>query len=94
MTAKTCSIGRWSAIPSSACRAREPGRHLFHEEDFADALDGYRDALAHYPPEANHHLARSLAKIGNCHNLQGRPLAAMGGLDNGRNCSISFQGGR
>ncbi|QDU63565.1 hypothetical protein Pan216_44460 [Planctomycetes bacterium Pan216] len=43
---------------------------------FDEALDGFRDALGHYPPEATDHLLRCHLKIGTCHNFQGRPLAA------------------
>lgn len=49
---------------------------LYVTGDYAEALDGYRDALAHYSPDATEHHCRTLFKIGNCQNFHGRPLAA------------------
>lgn len=44
--------------------------------DVQSALVSFADALKHYPAEANEHRSRTLLRIGDCHNLSGRPLAA------------------
>lgn len=63
-------------FPEFALAREVRGDMLLLTNDFAEALDGYRDAQAHYPAEAIEHHARTLFKIGNCHQMQGRPLAA------------------
>lgn len=63
-------------FPEFALAREVRGDLLYVTADMTEALDAYRDAQSHYPPEATDHHARALFKIGNCHNLQGRPLAA------------------
>jgi tetratricopeptide (TPR) repeat protein len=56
---------------------REVIADLFYaNQDYAEAVGIYQEALAVFPPAATKQICRTLLKIGNCHNFQGRPLAA------------------
>jgi tetratricopeptide (TPR) repeat protein len=56
---------------------REVMADIFYaNQDYAEALGIYQEALSVFPAGATKQICRTLLKIGNCHNFQGRPLAA------------------
>jgi tetratricopeptide (TPR) repeat protein len=62
-------------FPNSGFAHESLGDVYFQDEEFAEAMDHFAEALAHFPAEATEPMTRTLVKLGTCHNYQGRPIA-------------------
>jgi tetratricopeptide (TPR) repeat protein len=63
-------------FPSSGMPREVMADIFYANQSYSEAIGLYQEALAVFPPAATSQVCRVLLKVGNCHNFQGRPLAA------------------